>query len=169
MKLHHKTPVSFVLMLLVTIVLMVVFELLVLYRFPAQPTAQLLAKANSRYEGCHVFSDVNFSQDRGVHFFLVETGDGQKDLVPLRQHDFFPSRTQLLKGKIIHNLDLSQGSSQQLLVGTNLFRITVTNGHIHAMKVAGGGFQQRALAKYLGLGAVFTFVELLIWEKLRGN
>jgi len=169
MKLHHKTPVSFVLMLLVTIVLMVVFELLVLYRFPAQPTAQLLAKANSRYEGCHVFSDVNFSQDRGVHFFLVETGDGQKDLVPLRQHDFFPSRTQLLKGKIIRGLDLSQDSSHQLLVGTQLFRVTVSNGQVRTMLSAGGGFQQAALAKYMGLGAVLAFLELLIWEKVRGN
>jgi len=168
-KLHHKTPISFVLMLLANIVLIVVFEILVLYRFPAQLSAEMLAKTDSRYEGCHIYTDVNFSQDRGVHFFLVETGDGQNDLIPLRQHDFFPSRTRLLERSSIRDLDLGQDSSRQLLVGTNLFRITITNGQVHAMKTAGGGFQQAALAKYLGLGAVLAFLELLIWEKLRGN
>ncbi|MBQ8015988.1 MAG: hypothetical protein IJ264_07385, partial [Clostridia bacterium] len=72
----------------------------------------------------------------------------------MRQHDFFPSRTRLLAGKAIQNLDLTQDSSQQLLVGTSLFRVAITNGQIHAMKVAGGGFQQAALAKYMGIGAL---------------
>ena len=169
MKLHHKAPLSFVLMLLLNIVLIVVFELLVFYRFPAQPTEEMLAKTDSRYKGCHVYADTNFTMDRGVHFFLVETSNGQKDLIPLRQHDFFPSRTQLLKGKIIRDLDLSQDSTQQMLVGTQLFRITVSNGQVRAMISAGSGFQQTALAKYMGLGAVLAFLELLILEKVRGN
>lgn len=169
MRLHHKTPISFVLALLANILLIVVFEILVMYRFPSPPTEALLRQFDSRYEGCRVYADTNLTADRDVRFFLVETQDGQKDLIPLRQHDFFPSRTRLQPGKIIQNLDLTRSSDTQLLIGANLYRVSVFDGLVHTMMSAGSGFQQRALAKYLGIGAALAFVELLIWEKLRGN
>lgn len=169
MKLHHKTPISFVLMLLLNIVLIVVFELLALYRFPAPPAAELLERLDNRYEDCHVYSDTNLTMDRGVRFYLVETRNGEKDIIPMRQHDFFPSRSRLQKGKIIRDLDLSRDSDQQLLIGTNLYRIVVYDGRVQAMLSTGSSFQQTALAKYMGLGGLLAFMEMLIWEKIRGN
>lgn len=168
-RLHHKTPISLVLMLLLNIVLVVTFELLVFYRFPAPPTSELLAKTDSRYENCRVYSDSNFTMDLGVQFYMVETKDGQKDLIPLGTHAFFPSRNRLYSGKIIRNLDLTQNSSQQLMIGTKIYQVTVNDGDVWAMMAMGSSSQQAVLAKYLGLGGLFAFLEMLIWEKIRGN
>lgn len=168
-KLHHKTPLPLVLGILVNIVLVVALEVLIFYRTPLPPTEDLLSKLDTRYEDCQVMAEVNADSNRGVHFYRVKTSDGQTDLIPLKQHSFFPSRTRLYPGKIIKNLDLEADSSTQVLFGAEIYTVFVSDGIVRAMFSAGGSFQQTALVKYMTLGLVLTLVELFILEKLRGE
>lgn len=169
MKLHHKTPLPLVFGTLINIVLIVLFEILLLYRAPLPPTEQLLAKADSRYEGCRVISNVNSDMNRGVRFYLVKTAEGETDLIPLKQHSFFPSRTRLSSGKILQNLDLETESSHQVLFGIEIYTVIISDGAVSVMFSSGGSFQQTALTKYLVLGFVLTLLEQWVIEKLRGN
>ena len=169
MKFHHKTPLPLVFGTLLNIVLIVLFEILLLYRAPLPPTEQLLAKADSRYEGCQVIGNVNMDMNRGVRFYRVQTADGETDLVPLKQHSFFPSRTRLVSGKILKNLDLETESTKQVPFGIEIYTVFVSQGAVSVMFSSGGSFQQTALTKYLVLGFVLTLLELLVIEKLRGN
>lgn len=169
MKLHPKTPLSFVLLLLLNIMLMVALEVALLYRVPTPLTPQTLEKVSARYENCRVYGKIDLYSGPGVHFYRVQTQDGETDLVPLRQHSFFPSRSRLYSRKILENLDLNGEASRQLLFGTNLYTVFISNGSVHAGMTGGGAFLQAALAKYMGLGAVLAFAEMLLLEKLRGN
>lgn len=169
MKLHYKTPLPLVLGMLVNLVLVIALEVLVFYRTPLPPTAELLAKLDKRYEGCQVYGDVNMDENRGVRFYRVVTADGETDLIPLRQHSFFPSRTQLVTQKILQNLDLETDSSHQLLFGTDIYTVFVSNGTVRAMATVYGSFQQKTTVKYMVLGLVLAIGELVIWGKIRGN
>lgn len=169
MKLHPKTPLPLVFGTLVNIVLIVLFEILLLYRAPLPPTEQLLAKADHRYEGCRVISNVNMDESRGVRFYLVKTAEGETDLVPLKQHSFFPSRTRLSSRKILQNLDLETESTTQVPFGIEIYTVFISDGAVRVMFSAGGSFQQTALTKYLVLGFVLTILDLAVWEKLRGT
>lgn len=168
MKLHHKTPLPIALGILINIALIAFFEIFLLYRIPMPPTAELLARADSRYENCSVYGDVNMDANHGVRYFLVNTDSGETDLLPLNQHSFAPSRARLVKGKLLQNLDLTQNSTTRQIYGANIYTVTISDGHIHAY-LSSGTFQQAALAKYLILGLLFTFLELFLWQKLRGN
>ena len=134
----------------------------------AVAAAELLAKADSRYENCSVYGDVNMDANHGVRYFLVNTDSGETDLLPLKQHSFAPSRARLVKGKLLQNLDLTQNSTIRQIYGGNIYTVTISDGHIHAY-LSSGTFQQAALTKYLVLGLLFTFLELFLWQKLRGN
>lgn len=169
MKLHPKTPLSLVLGILINIVLVVLAELLLFYRIPMPPAGETLADMDSRYENCRVICDVNLDNNRGVRFYMVKTAAGETDLVPVRQHSFFPSRTRLLRGKILRDLNLAENTTKQVMVAPNLFAIFISDGTVRVGSAAGGSFMQTAMAKYLGLGAVLAFLELWLWEKLRGN
>lgn len=169
MKLHHKTPISLVFGTLINIVLIVLFEILVLYRTPLPPSAEVLAKMDSRYENCQVMADVNMDTNRGVRFYRIMTASGETDLIPLKQHSFFPSRAKISTRKILRNLDLDTEDTKQVLFGPEVYTVFLSGGRIHTMFSAGGSFQQLALSKYLGLGLVLAFFELLLLEKLRGD
>ena len=169
MKLHPKTPLSLVLGILINIVLVVLAELLLFYRIPMPPAGEILADMDSRYENCRVICDVNLDNNRGVRFYMVKTAAGETDLVPVRQHSFFPSRTRLLRGKILRDLNLAENTTKQVMVAPNLFAIFISDGTVRVGSAAGGSFMQTAMAKYLGLGAVLAFLELWLWSKLRGE
>ena len=169
MKLHPKTPLSFVLVLLLNIVLVVALEVALLYRIPVPLSLETLEKVSARYENCRVYGEINMYSGPGVHFYRVQTQEGETDIIPLRQHSFFPSRTRLVSRKVLENVDLSGESSRQVLFGTNIYTIFISHGSVHAGMTGGGAYLQAALAKYMGLGAVLAFAELLLLEKLRGN
>lgn len=169
MKLHPKTPLSFVLVLLLNIVLVVALEIALLYRIPVPLTPESLHNADSRYENCRVYGPINLDSNPGVRFYRVLTREGETDIVPLQSHSFFPSRARLRQSKALKNVDLQEQSSEQILFGTNIYTVFISEGSVRAGRTGGGSFQQAALTKYMGLGAVLAFAELLLLEKLRGN
>lgn len=168
MKFHHKTPLPLVFGTLINIVLIILFEVLLLYRTVLPPTAELLGKADSRYENCRVYGEVNSDGNRGVRYYLVKTADGETDLVPMQQHSFFPSRAKLVKRKILQNVDQSQETTIRQILGLKIYTITISDGHISTYP-SSGSFQQNTQARYLFLGLVFSLLELFLWDKLRGN
>ena len=169
MKLHPKTPLSFVLVLILNIILVVALEVALLYRMPTPLSPETLEKVSARYENCRVYGEINLHSGPGVYFYRVQTQDGETDIIPLRQHSFFPSRTRLVSRKVLENVDLSGETSRQVLFGTNIYTIFISNGSVRVGMTGGGAYLQTALAKYMGLGAVLAFAELLLLEKLRGN
>lgn len=169
MKLHHKTPISFVLTLILNIILVVALEIALFYRLPVPLTSEVLRKTDTRYENCRVYGEINIDSNPRIHFYRVLTQDGQTDIVPLQQNSFFSSRAKLRQNKILENVDLNKQNSHQILFGTDIYTIFVSDGSVHAGQTGGGAFVQTALAKYLGLGAVLAFFEMLLWEKLKGN
>ena len=169
MKLHPKTPLSFVLVLLLNIVLVVALEVALLYRIPDPLTPESLQIADARYENCRVYGQINLDGNSGIRFYRVQTLDGQTDIVPLQRHSFFPSRAKLRENKILKNIDLTEESTEQVMIGTKLYTIFVSDGSVHAGLTGGGSPLSAALAKYMGLGAVLAFMELLLLEKIRGN
>ncbi len=168
-KLHSKTPISMVLLILGNIILIVLLELLLFYRSPAKPDAKFLAAVDARYENCIVSSDINLSGDRGVKYYLVKTADGQTDLVPMRQHSFVPSRTRLYTGKIIQDLDTTENTTIRKFFGMNVCTISVYNGQATASFAGGSNTIQSALTKYMGLSVLLMLLESLVWYKLKGN
>lgn len=169
MKLHPKTPLSFVLALILNIVLVVALEVALLYRVPVPLTPESLHSADSRYENCRVYGQINLDSGSGIRFYRVQTQDGETDIIPLRQHSFFPSRARLQENKILKNADLTAESTQQVMIGTKLYTIFISDGSVHAGLTGSASSLSAALAKYMGLGAVLAFAELLLLEKLRGN
>lgn len=169
MKLHYKTPLPLVLGTLANLILVIALEVLVFYRTPLPPTAEFLSKLDPRYENCQVYGSVNTDENRGVRFYRVVTADGETDLIPLKQHSFFPSRTRFSAKKILKDLDLKTDSSQQFLFGTGIYVVSISGGSVRAMAAVYGSFQQKASIKYLVLGLVLTIAELAVWDKLRGS
>lgn len=87
----------------------------------------------------------------------------------MQRHSFFPSRAKLRENKILKNIDLTEESTEQVMIGTKLYTIFVSDGSVRAGLTGGGSPLSAALAKYMGLGAVLAFMELLLLEKIRGN
>lgn len=168
MKLHRNTPLAIALGILINIALIAVCEIFLLYRTPMPPSAEFLAKADSRYENCSVYGDINMDASRGVRYFLVKTASGEMDLVPLQMHSFSSSHARLVKGKLLQNLDLTQNFTTRQIYGGNIYTVTISDGHINAY-LSSGTFQQAAFAKYMVLGLLLSFLELFLWQKLRGN
>lgn len=73
MKLHPKTPLSFVLALILNIVLVVALEVALLYRIPDSLTPESLHSADARYENCRVYSQINLDSNPGIRFYRVQT------------------------------------------------------------------------------------------------
>ena len=169
MKLHPKTPISFVLALLLNIVLVVALEVALFYRIPMPLTPDYLASVDARYEDCRVFGEINSDSNPSVRFYRVQTQSGQTDIVPAQRHSFFSSRAKVPKNKILQNMALEGQYSKQLLFGTNVYTLFVSDSSVRAGHTGGGAFVQTALTKYMALGAVLAFAELLLLEKLRGN
>lgn len=169
MKLHPKTPISFVLALLLNIVLVVALEVTLAYRIPTPITPDSLSRLDLRYEDCRIFGEVNLDSNPGVRFYRVQTQSGQTDIVPAQRHSFFSSRAKVPKNKIVQNIDLEGQYSKQILFGANVYTLFVSDGSVRAGHTTGGASVQTALTKYMGLGAVLAFAELLLLEKLRGN
>lgn len=169
MKLHSKTPLVFVIALLLNLILVVALEVALLYRIPAPLTPESLERVSARYENCRVYGQINMDSNPRIPFYRVLTNDGQTDIIPLQRHSFFPSRAKLSPKKILENINLSGQDTHQVLFGTNIYTVFISDGNVHAGQTAGGAFLQAALAKYIGLGAVLAFAELLLLEKLRGN
>ena len=169
MKLHPKTPLSFVLALILNIVLVVALEVALLYRIPVPLTPESLHSADARYENCRVYGQINLDSNSGIRFYRVQTQDGETDIVPLQHHSFILSRAKLCKSKILENVDLTAESTQQVMIGTKLYAIFISDGSVHAGSMGGTSSLSAALAKYMGLGTVLALAELLLLEKIRGN
>lgn len=169
MKLHPKTPLFFVLTVLVNIILVVALEVSLLYRVPTPLTPGSLESVSTRYENCSVSGEINMDSNPRIPFYRVLTKDGQTDIIPLQRHSFFPSRAKLSPKKILEDINLSGQDTHQVLIGTDLYTVFISDGAVHAGRSAGGASVQNALAKYIGLGAILAFGELLLLEKLRGN
>lgn len=169
MKLHPKTPLSFVLFMILNIILVIALEIALLYQFSLPLTSEILKQTDARYENCRVCNEINIDTNPRIHFYRVLTQDGQTDIIPLQRHSFFPSRVRLRENKILENINLGEPDTHQILLGTDIYTIFISDGNVHAGRTGGGASVQTALTKYLGLGALLAFVELLLLEKLRGN
>lgn len=163
-KLHHKTPLPIVLGLVVNLVFILLIEVLAFYRMPIPMQREDFAGIGSKYENCTL---VTKSEKGYVNFYLVETVEGQRDLIALQSHSLFPSRG---KAKIISAEKLTEdGSAQRMTFGLRIYDVSIRNDIIQLAAVGGVSGSQAALSKYMLLALVLTLVELGIWEKLKGE
>lgn len=168
MKLHYKTPISFVLGILINIVLVVAVEMLLFYRTPLPLDPADLSAMDPRYADCSISPEIQTTDGR-VTYYQVKTQDGQTDLVPVRQHSFFFSRVIIYSGKIIANIDLKEDQSFRQFFGLRINTISVSDGHISVSYGGGASQIQAELIRYMLLGAALTFLEQFIWGRIRGN
>lgn len=163
-KLHHKTPLPIVLGLVVNLVLILLIEVLAFYRLPLQMQQEDFARIGSKYESCTLITK---SEEGYVNFYLVETAEGQRELIALQGHSFFPSRG---KVKITPAEELAEeGASLRIAFGLRLYDISIRKDIIQLAATGGISGSQAALSKYMLLALVLTLAELGIWAKLRGE
>lgn len=165
MKLHYKTPMSFVLGLLVNLVLIIALEILLVYRFPTALDAETLSKIDPRYENCTI---VDAHDSCGyVEYILVETAQGQQDLIPVKSHPFFFNRLRIYQNKISQNVSAGDRISQSF--GLQVLSVEVAEGY--AVTSAAGSFRSQTTLTYyyIILSGALTFLEQFLWEKLRGQ
>lgn len=163
-KLHPKTPLPMVLGLVVNLILIIAVEALGIYRLPARMEQEDFSRISSKYEGCTILTKSETGQ---VSFYLVETADGQTDLIPVQRHAFFPSRGRAVKGKITGAEELTQGASLRMVFGLQIYNVSLRNQIIQVAYTGGLSGTQSTLSKYLLLAAVLTFAEIALWQKLR--
>ena len=165
MKLHHKTPLPFVLGLLVNIVLIIAMEILLFYRFPVPLEAKALARIDPRYENCTIL-DADDSYGN-VDYILVETAQGHRDLIPVKGHPFFFNRVRIYKNKITQ--DVSVGDKVSHFFGIQKNTAEVAEDYVVNSSVGGYTNRQTILMYYMVLSGALTFLELALWEKIRNG
>lgn len=165
MKLHYKTPLPFVLGMLVNIVLIITIEILLFYRFPVPLDTESLSRMDPRYENCTIADgDDSFME---VDYLLVETAQGQRDLIPVKSHPFFYNRLRIYENKISRNVFVGDRISHFF----GIRNVTVEVAEDYAVTSHGGGISgiQAALTYYLVLSGILTLLEQFLWEKIRGE
>lgn len=164
---YTKEGLPFVLGIVVNLVLILLVEVMLIYSDPAVPTAADFARIHSRYENCTILDDSGGDKSS---FYLVLTQSGEQDLIPVQQHIFFPGRGRIHTRKIIRNVDEKQGELVNVFFGLQTQQIAISENRI-SLQMQGGGFHnnQAALVKYFLIAGIFTFLELYLWEKIRGN
>lgn len=167
--LSSKIPLFLVLLYVLNLVILICAQVLLLYRFPAQPDADALARYDSVYEHSSVFN-----QDSRNHLTatLVYTYDGQPHLIVTKAHPIAYGR-----GKIIYAQALE-------IPETGKLTVTVKNG-IHSSEIlvqkvpdnflsvsfqyaASGGIREYATV-YMLLTALLEGLELVVWNLIKQN
>ena len=165
--LNSKTPVKLLLIaaaaFAVNLVLVMGFQMLVQYRYPAPVDAELLGRMDAAYEGCVILGKAEeyANPERDLTVYLVQAPDGQEHLVTVRKHFLF-GRYRMEK-RACRKLDADE-ETILMRTGSNSFRLNITRseaGNTDIQWTGGGGGSAIRMA-YGGL--MFWIVLLCIAE-----
>lgn len=91
-------PFHYPLVFFVNIVLIIALELLLVYRQPLPLTQELLARELPVYEDAAILRET----DRNlIEWYLVQTGEGEYHVVPVRRHAVFFDRGKICDDQIV--------------------------------------------------------------------
>ncbi len=164
-----KVPLPLALLFVVNVFLIVAFQLLFLYRYPAQPDAAVFARYDAIYEDSTV---KNSDSKYYLTASLVETTDGQTHLVVTQAHPIAYNR-----GKIVYAqpVELPESGENILYVKTGIhtseFEIKAIPGGMWCVNILYGntGNIREFYAVYLLLGALLEALELLVIHFIKKN
>ena len=164
-----KVPLPLALLFVLNVFLIVAFQLLFLYRYPAQPDAAALAGYDAVYEGATI---KNSDSSYYLHASLVETSGGECHLVVTQAHVLAYGR-----GKVVYAQPVSMPESGEQAVyvktGVHTSEIVLTQipsgGTAVTIQYSNTGIIREATAFYMFLGAVLEGLELLVIHFIRKN
>ena len=163
-----RVPLPLALLFVLNVFLIVAFQLLFLYRYPAQPDATALARYDTVYDGCTIAGSDSVS---GLNASLVETADGQTHLVVTKAHDVAYGRGKILYAEPVEE---PQSGEQAVFVKngihTSEIRIApVPGGTSVSIQYGYSGGLKEITALYMLLAAVLEALELLVIHFIRKN
>lgn len=164
-----KVPLPLALLFVLNVFLVVVFQLLFFYRYPAQPDAAALAKYNSLYSDCTILNSDSIS---GLTASLVETDDGNIHLVVTKSHGVAYGRGRILYAEPLEMPDTAEqivyvknGIHTSEIVITNIVpgdqTVTIRYGY-------SDGFRSSAIW-YIAIAAILEALELMVLHLIKGN
>lgn len=156
---RSKIPLPLALLFLLNVFLIMAVELLVIYKYPADPDGTTLKNYDPAYSQCTILSTDASSYLGG---YLVQASDGNPHLIVTKSHPVFLSRAKILHAEPIP----SDGSSEQVIYvknGIHTSEIVITGGDTVTVRYAYGGGIKETTTLYLVLGTALEGLELLLW------
>lgn len=177
--LASKIPLAYALLFALNVVLFVVFEALVLYTLPKQPTPELLSKKDPAYTECQILH----SESNGdLRCHLIQLSDGSLELVATRRQDFLLNRFRIVDRQTVI---VPEQEKATVNIRFGIHNVPVTVGNIHygvqndPEKTYDGYFIEpffvsypggRGLpVKYLLVGALLELLELAAYSFVKRN
>ncbi len=161
---NSKLPLWVAVLFVVNILLVIGFEVLFIYKYPAELNRHTVGAYNSAWEGSTVQS---WDDRNGLHACLAKTPEGDTLLLVSRGHPVFFGR-----GKLIHeqSIDPSVTQEQTFFVknGVHTSEIAVTQGNTVSFRYAQGRGRE-VVTLYMLLAAVLEGLELLICWFIKKN
>jgi len=159
---RSKIPLPLVLLFILNLLLVMAVEILVIYRYPLEITAQTLEEMDPGYSGSQILS----SESRSILCAaLVKTESHRTDLVVTKRHSIFFSRVKLLSKQTV-TVPTEGELPVYIKTGIHTSEVVIQPNHTVSIRYAA---PQNSSTMYLLLPAVLTGLELALWALLRGN
>lgn len=159
-----KTPLPLVILFLVNLFLIVSFQLLFIFKYPAEMDEATLAQVNPDWAGCTILSQDSYSAS--LETYLIALPDGSRMLVTTKPHSFILSRMKLVDAQSVESKEAEQ--LFYIKNGVHTSEIAVTGSNVTIRYGYGGGINE-AMTVYLVLGAALEGLELLVYYFIKKN
>lgn len=159
---NSKIPVKLAALFLLNVALIIALEVLLLYRFPSPLDEAALAQANPDYIGCRVLSQ---DSRNSLHFYVVQTANGETELLPAKQHGLFYGRARLLDSKAVALSGLAE-ETVHVRIGIHTATVHVLNGST-LQRIEYTSSIRETTTFYMVLGAILEGLELALLHILK--
>lgn len=160
-----KTPLPLVLLFLLNLFLIVSFQLLFVYKYPAAIDEATLGKIDPAWVGSPILGS-----DTGTNLnaYLIELPDETDQLIVMKPHDVFRGRSKLLYGEPV----CIPGEAEQSIYvknGIHTSEIVISDDNTVIVRYSYSGGINEVMTVYLVLGAALEGLELLVYYLIKKN
>lgn len=160
-----KTPLPLVLLFLLNLFLIVSFQLLFVFKFPADMDETTPGKVNPDWAGCTILSQDSYGTS--LEAYLIELPEGSRLLVITKPHSIIFGRAKLVDTQILEPVEAEQ--IFYIKNGVHTSEIVVTGGDTVTIRWGYGGSMTEAMALPLVLSAALEGLELLVYYLIKKN
>ena len=175
---QSKIPVKLALLYAANLILVILLEILLIYPLSKPLTEANFANMDSRFENCTIITE---DETNGLAAYLVEAADGQQYIIPTRQHSIAYNRCRVYN-KRIQPIPEGDGShTVTVRIGLRNIPVTVIREQWQVSQDEYTTIETLSIDSYVSssykststlymiISAVLEFIELAIWQLLKGH
>ena len=162
---RSKIPLPLALLFLLNVFLIVVFELLFVYKYPASIDEAALGKIAPAWVGTSILGS---NTGTNLNAYLIELPDGNEQLIVMKPHSVVRGRTKLIYAEPVSSREEAE-QSIYIKNGVHTSEVIISDDNTVIVRYSYSGGIQEAATWYLVLGAATEGLELLVYYFIKKN